>query len=123
MKAFVALCFVVLLAGCAAPGANKERESLAVEPQVRSAFDSFTQNWMEKLRGSALHTGNTVKRFSTTHTEEVKPTGSVSNPYVGILHYTEEVYNCSDAAHKNCTLVDSSPVTEIFRYQNGKWVY
>ena len=89
---------------------------------MRSAFDSFAQNWMEKLRGSALHTGSTVKRFSTTHTEEVKPTDSVSNPYVGILHYTEESYNCSDAAHKNCTLVESTPVTEIFRYQNGKWL-
>jgi len=98
--------------------------------QARSAFDSFTQNWMDKLRGSsALQTvsassgGRTVKRFSTTHTEEVKPTGSPTNPYVGILHYTEESYSCSDAAQKNCTLVDSTPVTEIFRYQNGHWVY
>jgi hypothetical protein len=98
--------------------------------QARSAFDAFTQNWMDKLRGSsALQTvsassgGRTVKRFSTTHTEEVKPTGSPSNPYVGVLHYTEESYSCSDAAQKNCTLVDSTPVTEIFRYQNGQWVY
>jgi hypothetical protein len=123
MKVRVAVLFVVVLGGCAAHSATNDRESLAVEAQVRSAFDSFTQNWMEKLRGSALHTGSTVKRFSTTHTEEVKPTGSLSNPYVGILHYTEESYNCSDAAHKNCTLVDSTRVTEIFRYQNGKWVY
>jgi hypothetical protein len=123
MKALVAVLFVVALAGCAASSAANHRESPAVEAQVRSAFDSFTQNWMEELRGSALHTGRTVKRFSTTHTEEVKPTGSVSNPYVGILHYTEESYNCSDAAQRNCTLVESTPVTEIFRFQNGKWVY
>jgi hypothetical protein len=123
MKALVAVLFVIVLGGCAAPSAANHRESLAVDAQVRSAFDSFAQNWMENLRGSALHTGSTVKRFSTTHTEEVKPTGSVSNPYVGILHYTEESYNCSDAAHKNCTLVESTPVTEIFRYQNGKWLY
>jgi hypothetical protein len=123
MKALVAVLFVVVLGGCAAPSAVNHRESPAVDAQVRSAFDSFAQNWMEKLRGSALHTGSTVKRFSTTHTEEVKPTGSVSNPYVGILHYTEESYNCSDVAHKNCTLVESTPVTEIFRYENGKWLY
>jgi hypothetical protein len=84
---------------------------------------------MEKLRGSsALRTvstgsGSTVKRFSANHTEEVKPTGSPSNPYVGVLHYTEESYSCSDAAQRNCTLVESTPVTEIFRFQNGKWVY
>ncbi|HME69379.1 MAG TPA: hypothetical protein VKM54_05865 [Myxococcota bacterium] len=110
-------------------GALRSSSAAGAEAQARSAFDSFTQTWMEKLRGSsALRTvstssGSTIKRFSTTHSEEVKPTGSASNPYVGVLHYTEESYNCSDAAQRNCTLVESTPVTEIFRYQNGKWVY
>lgn len=109
--------------------ALKSSSGAGSEAQARSAFDAFTQTWMDKLRSSSAvrtvstSSGSTVKRFSTTHTEEVKPTGSASNPYVGVLHYTEESYNCSDAAQKNCTLVDSTPVTEIFRYQNGKWVY
>ena len=109
--------------------ALKSTSGGGAEAQARSAFDSFTETWMEKLRGSsALRTvstgsGSTIKRFSTSHSEEVKPTGSPANPYVGVLHYTEESYNCSDSAQRNCTLVDSTPVTEIFRYQNGKWVY
>ena len=109
--------------------ALKSSSGAGSEAQARSAFDAFTQTWMDKLRSSSAvrtvstSSGSTVKRFSTTHTEEVKPTGSASNPYVGVLHYTEESYNCSDAAQRNCTLVESTPVTEIFRYQNGKWVY
>jgi hypothetical protein len=109
--------------------ALKSSSAAGGEAQARAAFDVFTQTWMDKLRSSsAIRTvstssGSTVKRFSTTHTEEVKPTGSASNPFVGVLHYTEESYSCSDAAQRNCTLVDSTPVTEIFRYQNGKWVY
>ena len=109
--------------------ALKSSSGAGAEAQARSAFDAFSQSWMDKLRSSSAvrtvstSSGSTVKRYSTTHTEEVKPTGSASNPYVGVLHYTEESYNCSDAAQKNCTLVDSTPVTEIFRYQNGKWVY
>ena len=109
--------------------ALKSSSGGGAEAQARSAFDSFTQTWMDKLRSSsAIRTvstssGSTVKRFSTSHTEEVKPTGSPSNPFVGVLHYTEESYNCSDAAQRNCTLVESTPVTEIFRFQNGKWVY
>jgi len=109
--------------------ALKSSSGAGAEAQARSAFDSFTQTWMDKLRSSsAIRTvstssGSTVKRFSTSHTEEVKPTGSPSNPFVGVLHYTEESYNCSDAAQRNCTLVESTPVTEILRFQNGKWVY
>jgi hypothetical protein len=109
--------------------ALKSSSAAGAEAQARAAFDSFTQTWMDKLRSSsAIRTvstssGSTVKRFSATHTEEVKPTGSASNPFVGVLHYTEESYHCSDAAQRNCTLIDSTPVTEIFRYQNGKWVY
>ena len=109
--------------------ALKSSSGAGAEAQARSAFDAFSQSWMDKLRSSSAvrtvstSSGSTVKRFSTTHTEEVKPTGSASNPYVGVLHYTEESYNCSDAAQRNCTLVESTPVTEIFRYQNGKWVY
>jgi len=98
--------------------------------QALSAFHVFTETWMDRLRGaSALQTvaassvGRVIKRFSTTHTVEVKATGSASNPYVGLLRYTEELYQCTDAAETDCTVVDSTPVTEIFRYQNGAWIY
>jgi hypothetical protein len=105
--------------------------SASADPnQALSAFRVFTQTWMDGLRGtSALQTvaassgGRILKRFSTAQTVEVKATDSATNPYVGILHYTEERYQCPDAADEDCTLVDSTPVTEIFRYQNGAWIY
>ncbi|HBZ71191.1 MAG TPA: hypothetical protein DEP35_16245 [Deltaproteobacteria bacterium] len=98
--------------------------------QALSAFRIFTETWMEKLRGASMlqpvaasSQGHALKRFSVTHTEEIKPTGSTANPYVGILHYTEELYQCADSTETSCTVVDSTPVTEIFRYQNGAWIY
>lgn len=85
---------------------------------------------MNELRGASAHQtvavssgGYAVKRFSMTHTDEVKATGTATNPYVGILHYTEDLYECADAAETDCTIVDRTPVTEIFRYQNGAWIY
>ena len=98
--------------------------------QALSAFRIFTETWMEKLRGASMlqpvaasSQGRALKRFSVTHTEEVKPTGSTTNPYIGILHYTEDLYQCADSTETSCTIVDSTPVTEIFRYQNGAWIY
>jgi hypothetical protein len=98
--------------------------------QALSRFRAFTGTWMDKLRGeSALRTvaassgARDLKRFSAEYSEEVKQTGSTSNPYVGILHYTEEFYRCTGPAEETCTMVESTPVTEIFRYQRGAWVY
>lgn len=95
-----------------------------------SVFHIFTETWMNELRdANALRTVaassgvRAVKRVSMTHTDEVKATNSAVNPYVGILHYTEELYECADAAETNCTIIESTPVTEIFRYQNGAWIY
>ena len=98
--------------------------------QALSRFRAFTETWMDKLRGaSALRTAaagsgaRDFKRFSAEYSQEMKPTGSAFNPYVGILHYTEEFYRCTGPAEETCTMVESTPVTEIFRYQRGAWVY
>ncbi|HYB13586.1 MAG TPA: hypothetical protein VEG67_08945 [Myxococcota bacterium] len=121
---------LVASADSASTASDASASILSDADKALSAFHTFTQTWMEKLRGtSALQTvaasseGPELKRFSTTYSEEVKPTGSADNPFVGILHYTEELYRCSDVAGADCTMVDSTPVTEIFRYQNGAWVY
>lgn len=100
------------------------------QDQALSKFRAFTESWMDGLRRAkalqavAARSGAyAITRFSIAYTQEVKPTGSVSNPYVGILRYAEEHYQCRDFAGTDCVALDSTPVTEIFRYQNGVWVY
>jgi len=99
--------------------------------QASSAFDSFTSTWMTQLAAaSALQpvaagavASRTYRKYTGEFTKEVKPTGVPSNPFVGVLRYVEEEYSCSDAARTQCSLVSTMPVTEIFRFQNGRWVY
>jgi hypothetical protein len=54
---------------------------------------------------------------------ELRPTGYPRAPYVGILRYEERVHRCANAAGRKCGVASVSPVTEIFRYQNGRWIY
>ncbi len=99
--------------------------------QASSAFDSFTATWMTQLQAaSALQpvaagavASRTYRKYTGEFTKEVKPTGVPSNPFVGVLKYVEEEYSCTDAARTQCSLVSTMPVTEIFRFQNGRWVY
>ncbi len=104
--------------------------SVAEQDQAFSKFRAFTESWMDSVRRAnalqpvAARSGvYPLTRFSITYTQEVKHTGSESNPYVGILHYAEEHYQCKDIDETDCVALDSTPVTEIFRYQNGVWVY
>jgi hypothetical protein len=54
---------------------------------------------------------------------ELKPTGHSQAPYVGILRYRESLYQCPDKSTAQCTVAETTPVTEIFRFQDGRWVY
>jgi hypothetical protein len=54
---------------------------------------------------------------------EIRPTGRPSAPYVGVLHYTEHTYTCADALGNDCRVTSSLPVTEIFRFRDGRWGY
>ena len=65
----------------------------------------------------------TYRGYSDDYHLELRPTGHPSAPYVGLLRYTELVYSCRSADAKDCSIASSVPVTEIFRYQNGRWVY
>jgi hypothetical protein len=33
------------------------------------------------------------------------------------------MYTCSDAKATRCSVASTTPVTEIFRFQDGRWVY
>ena len=54
---------------------------------------------------------------------ELRPTGHPASPYIGILRYSEQLYTCQDLSSGQCTVASTSPVTEIFRYQDGRWIY
>ena len=48
---------------------------------------------------------------------------SPAAPFVGLLRYGEQLFSCSDTGATRCGVAHTTPVTEIFRFQNGRWVY
>jgi hypothetical protein len=65
----------------------------------------------------------TYRDHASDFAVELRPTGYAAAPYVGILRYSEQIFSCRDIAANDCTLSSQIPVTEIFRFQNGRWVY
>lgn len=104
--------------------------------RAETSFEGFAEDWMGKVRAlEQTHRSNpTVKQgasqpvvtyrgYGEDHSVELRPTGNAHAPYVGLLRYTEHVYSCRDMAVDTCTIASTVPVTEIFRYQNGRWNY
>jgi hypothetical protein len=106
-----------------------------------ATFDAFTIEWMKKLEQteefhrtqarisqssdgfSAEYTGYLPHRYI-----HVKKTEATDTPYVGILTYYERKLRCNaktkDEALKGpFDQVETSQVSEIFRFTKGKWVY
>ena len=100
------------------------------------AFEDFARDFMEKVRsqeqserrkprvaagpGAAVFT---YRGYGEDFRTELRATGQAAAPYVGLLHYTEHVYSCRDLDGGSCTVASTVPVTEIFRYQRGRWSY
>ena len=104
--------------------------------RAASSFERFTEEWIEKVRTleEKHRTSPTVKQGATDpivtyrgyaedYDVEMRPTGNARAPYVGLLRYTEHVYSCETTEAESCRVASSVPVTEIFRYQNGRWSY
>jgi hypothetical protein len=128
MKGFLALLAVVLLGAAAR----------AEDPT--SQFEGFCQEWMHKLeareQNNVTHiqwqtngegvTGDYTGYYTHEHTCIVK-SGTASVP-VGKITYREIRYekhggNVSEAEHSDPRPVETTDVTEIFRYDKGKWIY
>ena len=103
---------------------------------ARSALNKFAKSWMSKMknievqnqsrptaRAGASHSVITYREFGDDYKIELRPTGHPTSPFIGILRYTEQVHSCRQAGSSNCSVASSVPVTEIFRYQAGRWVY
>ena len=65
----------------------------------------------------------TYRGFDDAFTVELRPTGHPTAPFVGILRYNEQVFSCNGVDASKCSVASSLPVTEIFRYQGGRWIY
>jgi len=110
------------------------------EPQRGDeSFDQFARSWMDTVNelgvpaqpavmidDPAVGNGNgvvTVRKYGNNFTTETREVGREGAEFVGILHYNESIYNCRENNIENCSKPSTAPVTEIFRYDDGRWVY
>jgi hypothetical protein len=136
-KIFRSLCVVGATAaafGATTATADGPAAIAPADNPARASFATFSREWMEKVqrnaeeqkptaRTAASNTVVTYRDYTDDFTTELRPTGHASAPYVGILRYREQIFSCRDIAAKDCTMSSQIPVTEIFRYQNGRWIY
>ena len=126
----------VLLLGCATAWANPPAAIPNTDPahqRAERSFNEFAEGWMQKMaRVESQNRANpklasngsaTYRGYADDFKIELKPTGSSTAPWVGILRYHEMLYVCADRMVKSCSPSKTTRVTEIFRFQGGKWVY
>ena len=127
-----AIALLATTAGAEPPAAIHRGPDLHAE----ESFERFAQEWMDEVHRleAAARRKPTVRRgardpvvtyhgYGDDFSTELRPTGHPDAPYVGILRYTEKLFTCTDLEATDCTVASSVPVTEIFRYQNGRWAY
>ncbi len=100
---------------------------------AHQAFQTFAVEWMQRLhrveaqnKSSALGNGAVAvsyRGFDQEFKTELRPTGNAKAPYVGMIRYLEREYRCSDSRALDCKVQKTTPVTEVFRFQDGRWVY
>ncbi len=135
----ITICTVtVALLLMAAPTIADEVAAIpdSADERARTSFSDFARSWMAKMQeNEARNRKNptvqpgasenivTYRGFDEGFTVELRPTGHPAAPFVGILRYNEQVYSCNGVDASKCSVASSLPVTEIFRYQGGRWVY
>jgi hypothetical protein len=108
----------------------------SADERARSSFSDFARSWMAKMQENEAQSRKnptvqpganenlvTYRGFGDDFTVELRPTGHPAAPFVGILRYNEQVYSCDGLSDSKCLVASTLPVTEIFRYQGGRWVY
>ena len=131
-----ALQGLILVAAAAAGAQAAPPAALDPSPElpawVRSSFEVFADDWMANLtrheRRTARELGSTGsadhhRRFGRYYEVELRPTGRAAVPFVGILRYTEERWRCAKASQSRCNLDSRNAVSEVFRFQDGRWIY
>jgi hypothetical protein len=129
---FAALCTALLIpmtAMAESPAAISDASRSRAEDQ----FHQFAKTWMANVQRLQTQDrdkptmraggGSSYRGYGEDYSLELRPTGHPSAPYVGLLRYTELMYSCPSAGRANCSVSSRVPVTEIFRYENGRWSY
>jgi hypothetical protein len=132
------LVAVAVLWGIAAPAPALPPASFTPGEQERAtrSFEKFADSWMAKVQRIEEHDRKnptirpgageplvTYRGYGDDYTIELRLTGIPEAPYVGLLRYIELLYSCTNATASDCAIASSVPVTEIFRFQGGRWVY
>ena len=129
------LALGIASAALAAPPAAIPNPDPAHQRAERS-FDDFAKTWMQKMARAESQNRTKPKLeplggamvasyrgYEDGYVIELKPTGSATAPWVGILRYHELTYTCADKSTGSCAPSKKMRVTEIFRFQGGKWIY
>jgi hypothetical protein len=129
------LCLSVASASLASGPATHAQHD-PTEAAMESSFRGFAKSWMDKALARAAR--NQVRPRALGRSEgltflyravaddydvALEPTGNPRSPYVGVLRYTEQTFQCRDARGAECTLASSQPVSEVFRFRGGRWSY
>lgn len=94
--------------------------------RAEATFQTFAAGWMKKMEAAEKHAreqaaGGPYRGYDEGFKIELKPTGSTAAPYVGLLRYQE--HQCAGGSSETCKVTGTTAVTEIFRFQGGRWVY
>jgi len=130
----LALC-VPLAAAQAGPPASIDPDA-GSSAAVKASFDAFARDWVARaqargereranprLTPGARELIATYREVGGDFETELQPTGRPDSPYVGVLRYSEQVMACADLHASACHPVSTVPVTEVFRFREGRWVY
>jgi hypothetical protein len=130
-----AFSFLLVLSCAAAAWANPPAAIPNTDPahqRAERSFHEFATGWMQKMervetanRAKPKLEGNAAsyRGYADGFQIELRPTGSSTAPWVGILRYNEMVFMFADQLAKSCSPGKTTRVTEIFRFQGGKWIY
>jgi hypothetical protein len=116
-------------------------EGVPIDPKLAETLDAFCTKWMgflatrERDNRKSIHwqTGPDGVRgqfvgYSPDYQCQMKPMQSKKDTPVATIVYREYVYqqegpSTSEAAEAAPRVMEATEVTEIFRYNKGKWVY
>ena len=99
-----------------------------IQNRAEASFSTFAESWMAKLGRAESGNRASVKNgsyrgFGKDFQTQLRATGNPASPYIGMLQYTEVVYQCSRPGGKGCRVASTVPVMEIFRFRSGRWLY
>lgn len=104
--------------------------------RYEASFARYAKDWMdrslarnerERKRPVARESAGTLlfqyRAIADAYEVALEPTGNSLSPFIGVLRYTEQTWQCNDANGNDCRLMTSLPVSDVFRHRQGRWGY